>query len=294
MCGVHDTYEVKSADSPFILRIYRNSHRNRSQVNAEVALLVALKHANVAVSYPVADKSGALVQQLDAIEGTRCAVLFSYAPGKSIRTLSGNQLQSLGYEMARFHNVSSFIHLSDKRWMFDLPTIIFQPLQRLQPYFTEDQEGYEWLQEAAKKVEQQVLKTNIDKLTKGYCHFDFLPKNMHFDGDAVTFFDFDFMGYGWLVLDIVSFWQHLALEVYARRMSREEGDQAYLTFLNAYRQIRPLNKEELSLVPYLSIGFWLFYMGFHITHDQFRIYSQPVQLKLYTGILKYIAGNYWH
>ena len=74
------------------------------------------------------------------------------------------------------------------------------------------------------------------------------------------------MGSGWLVNDIMSFWQHLILEVYTKRMGLEDAKDAYSVLLVAYYGVRPFNEEELKSIPYLSLGFWLFYMGFHTTH----------------------------
>src|SRR5690349_4144176 len=51
--GVGDTYLVETTRSHFILRVYRASHRSRSQIRAEIELLVAAKKAGVSVSYPV-------------------------------------------------------------------------------------------------------------------------------------------------------------------------------------------------------------------------------------------------
>ncbi|CAG5074759.1 Homoserine kinase [Dyadobacter sp. CECT 9623] len=291
--GVGDTYLVDSDQGRFILRIYRATHRSFSHVQAEVALLKALQHAGVAVAYPIVDRLEECIHQLNAVEGSRYAVLFSYAPGQPMRILNNSQLRALGHETARFHQISSTIALLGERWIFDLDTTLFQPLERLKSAFLADQENYLWLQQAARQIETKIALVNTTRFLSGYCHFDLLPKNMHFEGDSVTLFDFDFMGYGWLVYDLVSFWQHLALEVYAGRMSQSAFEEAYGIFLESYQSCHPISDQELALVPYLSLGFWLFYMGFHTTHDQFTSYLRPSHLKVYTGFLRHLATSYW-
>ena len=291
--GVGDTYLVESGETRLILRVYRSSHRSLPQIKEEVALLLALKHANVPVSYPIQDISGEAILTLDAAEGERYAVLFSYAPGHVVKLLNEKQLRTLGHEMARFHNVSSAITLGEERWSFDLETTVFKPLERLKSAFAHDQEGYAWLQEMAARVEKKLFQLNTSGFSKGYCHFDFLPKNFHFENDSVTFFDFDFMGYGWLVNDIMSFWQHLALDVYAGRMTQQAAGDAYSIFLDGYRVVRSVSEQELAAVPYLAPGFWLFYMGFHTTHDQFYAFIQPGHLKSYTGFIRHMVETYW-
>jgi hypothetical protein len=174
-------------------------------------------------------------------------VLFSYAPGRSVPVLSPGQLRSPGLEMATFHEVSGAIgsgmpqsetlgstlpgsaahETGGERWRFDLQTTLFEPLERLEPYFEEDRAGYAWLIAATKVGAKKLSGMDKSRFLSGYCQFDFLPKNFHFDGDSVTFFDFDFMGYGWLVNDIMTFWQHLIVEATLGRMTRESADEAF-------------------------------------------------------------------
>ncbi|MBC9910145.1 phosphotransferase enzyme family protein [Chitinophaga varians] len=289
--GVGDTYLAETADNRFILRVYRSSHRSLSQIKEEVTLLLALKAAAVSVSWPIPDVSGENIQLLDAVEGERCAVLFSYAQGQAVRLPNEDQLRLLGNEMARFHNVSSAIDLGKDRWTFNSDTMFVRPLEMLKPAFAGSPEDYTWLQQA---VGEAVKKLSlVNGLSMGYCHFDFLPKNMHFGESTVTLFDFDFMGYGWLANDLASFWQYLALEVYTKRMTQQVADEQFDILLNAYRQHRSLDSRELEVLPYLAVGWWLFYMGFHTTHDQFHAYTQPGQVKLFTGLLRHLATTYW-
>jgi Ser/Thr protein kinase RdoA (MazF antagonist) len=110
---------------------------------------------------------------------------------------------------------------------------------------------------------------------------------------VVTLFDFDFLGYGWLINDVMTFWTHLCLDVHFNRMSQIEADDSYGVFVQAYRKSRPISKEELEAVPYLSLGWWCFYMGFHATHDQFTPLVQPAQLKMRTALIRQLTERYW-
>jgi len=291
--GVGDTYLVESPGHRFILRIYRSTHRGLPQVQAETTLLLALQQAHVSVSYPIADLSGQYIQQLNAAEGLRPAVLFSYAPGQPASILTDGQLISLGHEMARFHNVSASIRLNGERWNFDLSSMFFQPLITLKQAFADNPEDYAWLQQAAQKAANRLTQMDTAAFSSGYCHFDFLAKNFHFDGDKITFFDFDFLGHGWLVNDVMTFWQHLCLDVHFGRMDQATADKAYAVFIKAYRDCRPISDRELAAVPYLSLGFWLFYGAFHTTHDQFYAFVQPAHLKLRAGLIRRLMEKYW-
>jgi len=292
MRGVGDTYHVETKNGRFILRAYRSSHRTKPQIRAELDLLLALKDAHVPVAYPIHDRSGTVIQSLDAAEGKRHVALFSYAPGKVEHTLNENQLRELGRQMARFHKVSASIKLEDPRWNFDLETTLYKPLQLLEPSFAGDPETYTWLQEATKKVTTGLARLDTSGFSTGYCHYDMLPKNFHFDGDSVTFFDFDFMGHGWLVNDLMTFRQQLLLDVHFGKMTQDAADLAFAAFVSAYREVRPLSEQEEAAIPYLSLGFWLFYSGFHTTHDQFCLFIQPGNLKQRFGFVRGMLGRY--
>jgi Ser/Thr protein kinase RdoA (MazF antagonist) len=291
--GVGDTYLVETNRDRYILRIYRSSHRTLTQIEMEVTLLTAAREAGVPVSYPLADLSGEMIQSLTAIEGERYAVLFSYAPGKVVRALSESQLRTLGTQMALLHNVSSTFPQKGDRWTFDTETTLFAPLRQIKNNFADLSEDYAWLQDVAKQAANRLEHADSSSFSSGYCQFDFLPKNFHFEGDQITFFDFDFMGYGWLVNDLMSFWQHLQLDAFAGRMKQEDVKGTFDIVLSSYREKRSLSKEEEELIPYLSLGFWLFYMSFHTTHDQFFAFTQPAILKSYVGILRNLVQQYW-
>ena len=291
--GVGDTYRLDTAAGRFILRIYRPSHRNLSQITAEVELLLAAKEGGVTVSYPLSDKSGQYIQAFPAAEGLRHGVLFTYAPGETISQLSEPQLQNLGRTVARFHDVSSSVRLSDPRWTFDPETTLNAPLERARPYFATLPSEYGWWREAAAATIAHINQVDTSGFSRGYIHYDLLPQNFHFDGDQPTLFDFDFFGYGWLVYDLMTLYVHLSLDAHWGRLSPEAADKAWQTFLDAYCAQRPLSAAEISLIPWLSLSFWCFYMGFHGTHDQFQSFVQPSQLKSRTAVIRKLTEGYW-
>lgn len=291
--GVGDTYLVESAEERYILRVYRNDQRSEQQVKEETDLLLALKDAEVPVSYPVKDTSGRAIQVIDAAEGMRCAVLFTYAPGNIVSLLSDPQLRNLGQQMARLHNVSAAMPPGTNRWAFDIETTLHKPLELLRAAFAEDPDSYAWMQHAAEQVERKLAQLDTASFSSGYCHYDMLTKNFHFDGNSVTFFDFDFMGRGWLVNDIMTFWQQLCLDVHYGKMKQDAADRAYAVFLEGYREKRAVSEDELAAVPYLSLGFWLFYSAFHTTHDQFYAFIHPMHLRLRFALVRKLMERHW-
>ena len=220
-------------------------------------------------------------------------VLFSFAPGRSVVKLNEKQLYNLGYQMARLHVASQSIDLGDKRWTFDLETTMFRPLERVRALYAHDPEGYAWLQRGVAFAGKKLAELDSASLPAGICHYDFLPKNFHFDGDEITFFDFDFFGYGAFANDIMSFWQHISIDAFHGRLTPEAFSLALATFLRGYEAVRPVSEREMAAIPYLSLGFWLFYMDFHATHDQFYPFIQADHLKLRTDFIRKLMERSW-
>lgn len=287
--NVSDTYVLESLTNKYIFRIYRDAHRKFGEIKAEVELLTVLAGKGTRVSYPVADTSGNMIQAFNAAEGTRHGVLFTYASGRVVYDMSDNQLAVLGREMAAIHNITSTIELGHRRIVFDLDTTINKPLKALKLAFTDLPDEYRYLQDRAKTVIETLNAFDLKQFSYGYCHYDFLPKNFHFDEhDQVTFFDFDFAGKGYLANDITSFYVHYFLEVAHGRITRDGADRSFGVFVDHYRTVRPLQDEELKAMPYLGFAFWVFYLGF--AHDNFDDWSSlffgPKFLKERVALIK--------
>lgn len=265
--GVSDTYVLEGATEQYILKIYRDAHRSLEEIKGEVELLNHLHQGGCKVSWPIRDREGKQLQSFQAAEGIRYGVLFSYAGGKPVTEPSDEQIAITGREIARIHNITSTIILSHERRAYNHDTTLLQPIANFAPAFKELPEEYQYLQNTAALIIKKLDSIDTAAFSYGYCHYDFFPKNFHFDEhNEITFFDFDFAGKGFLVNDIMSYWNHFALNAVLGRASREESDRAFNVFLTHYRTVRPVSDKEVSTIPYLNFGFWVFYMGFHYEH----------------------------
>lgn len=288
--GVGDTYEVNTTTEKYILRVYRPTHRSLVQIQEEVDLLCALTEENVSVAAPVAATDGNYILSINAPEGTRHAVLFHYASGIVLNSFRPSQAVALGREIARLHNVSARYTQPGYRWNFDLATTLDTPIRQLTTYL--DNDALAWITHTAEMVKERLAAVDTSGFSTGLCHFDLLPKNFHFDGDKITLFDFDFMGHGWLVNDLMTFKQQLWLDVLMGRLTSEDAEKTFATVIQGYREVRTISDEELSVIPLLAPGFWLFYSGFHTTHDQFLPFIQPAHLTQRIGMLRRLFAPY--
>lgn len=261
--NVSDTYVVTDGPSKYIFKIYRNAHRKIEEIKGEVELLTALQQHDARISYPVPDSEGEYLQRFEAAEGIRYGVLFSWADGEVVYALSDEQLRIAGREMARIHQISSGVKLKNYRKPYSVETTLTEPLIRLQKAFMGLEAEYAWLVAATESVKANMATYDLSFFSRGYCHFDFFPKNFHFTkSNHITFFDFDFAGEGLLAYDITSFFIHYFLEVTYGKITVEAARRAFQTFLNSYRESRAINDREIAAIPDLGFAFWLFYLNF--------------------------------
>lgn len=272
--GVNDHYKVETEDQKFIFRVYRNTHRSLEEINSEVFFLNKLKEKQISISFPLRTLKEKYIVPFEAAEGMRYGVLFSYAPGESFVILSDEQLAALGKELAKIHNVSAEINLPFERREYNTTTTITEPVKSLHGILKGNPTMDVWIKVTMKKVIYKLESYDLSEFSYGYCHYDLFPKNFHFDSkDQITFFDFDFLGKGHLVNDIMTFWLHLSLNALFKKTSQAESDRQFNVFVTAYREVRQLQESELEAIPYLSFGFWIFFMNFHQEH--FDDFSNP-------------------
>ncbi len=81
---VLDTYRVWTSAGLYILRVYPRRRRTFAEINAELDFLAYLHSQGAPVSIPVVQRNGERLLTLQAPEGTRYAVLFTYAQGEPL------------------------------------------------------------------------------------------------------------------------------------------------------------------------------------------------------------------
>jgi Ser/Thr protein kinase RdoA (MazF antagonist) len=292
--GVSDTYLLENPTDKYIFKVYRSAHRNLDEIKGEVELLTILKEQSAKVAYPIHDLTGEQIQAFQAAEGIRHGVLFSFAKGKNVYDFTDEQLRIIGREMAFNHNITSRIQLSYERKPYNVETTLRRPLRLIEPWFADDAEGYAYLTDMAERVIQKLGTFDTTRFSYGYCHYDYLPKNFHFDGNQLTLFDFDFAGQGFLANDLASFLVHLFFHTATGKITKEEGDRQFAVFIDGYREVRALSDEEIGSVPFLGIMFWIFYLGFQYENfdDWSNVFVGPKYLKDRVGIIKRFSEMY--
>jgi Ser/Thr protein kinase RdoA (MazF antagonist) len=253
--GFNDTYRVSCNNQFSILRVYRAGRRSLEEIRAEVKLLLYLNKNGAAVSVPLPGLNDVYVHPIPAPEGMRYAVLFSFAPGESIRKPSISQCSQSGRALARIHQLGMESDAGKMSWNYTPADLFVQVRQAVSDTLQAYPESMAWLD----RFEQVFLEqTKSLTLSSGICHGDIQPENFYFSSEAVTFIDFDFAGPGPLLYDLGAYtW-------YDHKGKTKEMREA---FYEGYSSILPLSPEELNLIPlfgalrgFFLMGMWVAFM----------------------------------
>ncbi len=250
--GFNDTYLITENNKKYILRVYKHNWRTLESIETEINTINYLKENLCSVSFPIKNKQGAFIQKINAPEGERYAVLFSFAEGHLIRKLTLEQSYLLGIEVGKIHLLTQNKFFGTTAQDYDIDKQFKIILKTLKPILVNYPEQYAYLLQ----LKDDFINTfnNIDKneLGFGICHGDLQAENFHIDQDnKFTFFDFDFFGKGYLAYDIgVFIWYD----------HKNKTPETINSFLKGYQTQRNLTETELKLIPYFSTLRALFQM----------------------------------
>jgi Ser/Thr protein kinase RdoA (MazF antagonist) len=249
--GLNDTYMLQTSSGRYVLRVYRLHWRTLSDILYELDMLLHLHRKGVSVAYPIAMKDGGLLSSLNALEGTRQAVLLAYAEGEEP---SEDEACCLAYgrAVAQVHNALADFSSPHQRFLLDFDHLLTEPLRSTLPLLEQRPEDQAYLSSLASMLKERVSSLPVGDLEWAACHGDFHGGNAHITADQqVTFFDFDCCGSGWRAYDIAVYrWA-------------QEDDKLWEAFLEGYTQLRAIAPIDLAAIPlFVAIRqFWL--VGLH-------------------------------
>ncbi len=254
--GVNHTYFISDNETKFVVRVYCYKWRTKIEIEQELELLILLKNNSLSVSYPIADKKGNLIQEINAPEGIRYVAMFSYAKGEKMRFMSNETCYSIGSLMAKIHNLTETRKLD--RVNYDSEILLNKSYGYLQSFFSKDLDEMKFLNEIGTKISEKLKATNLLENQKGIVHLDIWYDNLSVSNEnEITIFDFDNCGNGLLILDVGYFCKQL----FFIESDKNEYELKAKSFLDGYQKIRHLSENEIKLIPEAGASIFVFYLG---------------------------------
>lgn len=254
--GINHTYLIKDKDKRFIFRVYSINWRTKNEILEEIRLLNLLKANNISISYPITDKSESYIQTINAPEGERLAVMFSYAEGEKLLNFDEENHFQIGVLMAQIHQITE--NLQVQRVEYTPEVLVDDVFNYLPNFLSRDSEEMAFMKSTQAYLLGEFSKVNLEKIRKGAVHLDIWFDNLNIAKDGkITIFDFDFCGNGWLCLDIA---------YYILQLHSTEKDEAICkskldSFLAGYETVTPVSDEEKRILPMLGVSLYFFYIG---------------------------------
>ncbi len=250
--NINHTYRITTNSADYILRIYNRNHRSFHDVEEEVKLLCEVKNI-ISVSFPVANAKEEYIQEINAPEGNRYVVLFSFAEGKKMRHLSTALHHKIGEEVGSFHQFTR--NKSIERMTYSIDLLVNWSYRQVARYISEEMEEMQFI-----KASEAVLSDAFGKLhlTKGIVHLDIWYDNLNIqDSGIITLFDFDNCGNGWLILDI----GYYCMQLFYIEPDKAAYERKKDAFIKGYQSKNQLSEYEYELIPYAGLAIWIHYLG---------------------------------
>jgi Ser/Thr protein kinase RdoA (MazF antagonist) len=281
--NMNHTYVVAEPATTYILRVYSYNRRTLTDIAEEVSLLNMLKESGVGISYPIPDTYNTYIHEIQAPEGIRYAVLFSFAKGGKIRNLTGELCYQIGQTLARMHQATLGRQIN--RTTYTTHVLTHLAYQQAKVYFPESLPEMQFIQASAKKLDAVFEEVATMDTRTGIVHLDIWYDNMSITDDGqITLFDFDNCGNGWLILDIGYF----CMQLFHTQPDKMEYEKKKALFLKGYQEITTIPEAEISLIPYAGLAIWIYYLGLQAERfDNFaNIFLSENYLKMYMGKVK--------
>ncbi|CAN5370925.1 hypothetical protein BH09BAC4_BH09BAC4_51890 [soil metagenome] len=254
--GVNHSYLITDGSARSIFRVYSLNWRSEKEIEEELRLLNLVNEGGIPVSYPLADVAGTYIQELQAPEGKRFGVLFSFAEGEKLLTYSEELHYKIGTIMARFHQLAQNLTLD--RVTYTPQIMLVDPLKKLKPFLPAESEELQFMQDTQRYLLDELSKLDTSKIRQGLVHLDIWFDNLNIaDNDKITLFDFDFCGNAMQCYDL----GYYILQIHSTEADEKDYVAKRASFLAGYESITKISDEEMCLLPMLGLCVYLFYLG---------------------------------
>jgi len=254
--GINDTYLIIADTHKYIFRVYSLNWRTEKEIAEEIRLLNLLKEKSIPVSYAIADTTSIYIQHLQAPEGLRFGVMFSFARGQKMLNIPTALHYEAGQIMARMHSVTQDLKL--ERITYSPAVLLTDSFEQLKIFLPAGTVEMGFMQSLQDYLHTAFSHADVDSLRKGIVHLDIWFDNLVINNNTdITLFDFDFCGNGWLLLDIA----YYILQLYSTEKDENEYNLKSESFFKGYESVTVISNKEKSLLPAAGVSLYFFYLG---------------------------------
>ncbi len=222
----------------YVLRFNHASERTAVAIQAEIDYVNILAEQGICVAKPVRSIAGNEVESVVTAHGIFHAVVFEALPGKQLELedLTPEQFVCWGKTLGELHRATTHYANPNRPTWEDHLMWISESLPA-------DEKA---ARQAFYGLKMQLGQLATNEQTFGLIHFDFELDNIIWDGEQPGIIDFDDSAAYWFVADIAFALRDL-FEDSANKVNLQ--DESFLHFIQGYKIVRPIDPEELKLIP---------------------------------------------
>ena len=168
--GVNHTYFISNTNTKYVVRVYCYNWRTKVEIQQELELLNLLKDNNLSISFPIPDEKGNLIQEINAPEGLRYVVLFTFAEGEKMRFMNNETCNAIGSIMAKIHNITAGKKID--RVNYNSDTLLNKAYNHLNLFFSGDLSEMEYIKQISSKISKSFEESNLLENQRGIVHLD--------------------------------------------------------------------------------------------------------------------------
>ncbi|AJW63542.1 Homoserine kinase [Elizabethkingia miricola] len=281
--AMNHLYIVYDGENKYVFRVYTHNWRTKLEIEEELRLLLHLKETDGQVAFPLADKSNQYIQEVEAPEGKRFGVLFSYAKGTKTARFSPQTSFLIGQALAKVHQSTENFELA--RISYNTQNLLDNPILRIKKFFNEGNSEVIFLEKLSAFLALKIQDIDTPKMRYGSVHLDVWFDNLHIDNEKeITFFDFDFCGNGYLCFDI----SYFLFQLLTTNLNEAEYQEKAESFLKGYETVTVIGSEEKKFLPYACLAIMVYYISVQCDRFEYwtNIFVNEDHLKRMVGNLK--------
>jgi len=264
--AMNHLYIVHNGENKYVFRVYTHEWRTELEIQEELRLLNHLKEADRQVAFPIADQSNNFIQKIEAPEGTRFGVLFSYAKGIKTAKFSPETSFLIGQALAKVHQSTENVELM--RMSYNAQNLLKNPVVRTKNFYSKNTTEIEFLESLSDFLTLKLENADQQNMRYGTVHLDVWFDNLHIDNEEeITFFDFDFCGNGYLCFDI----SYFLFQLFITHLNEEEYEAKADRFIKGYETVAKINDEEKKFLPYACLAIMNYYIS--VQCDRFEYWT---------------------
>ncbi|WP_454059482.1 phosphotransferase [Elizabethkingia ursingii] len=281
--AMNHLYIVYDGENKYVFRVYTHNWRTKLEIEEELRLLLHLKETGGQVAFPLADKSNKYIQEIEAPEGKRFGVLFSYAKGTKTARFSPQTSFFIGQALAKVHQSTENFELA--RMSYNTQNLLDTPILRIKKFFNKNSSDVIFLEKLSTFLMLKIQNIDTPKMRYGSVHLDVWFDNLHIDNEKeITFFDFDFCGNGYLCFDI----SYFLFQLLTTNLNEAEYQEKAESFLKGYETVTVISSEEKRFLSYACLASMVYYISVQCDRFEYwtNIFVNEDHLKRMVGNLK--------